>query len=400
MIGLIPAENWEYSHSDIIRGLGAALSPRKESGALCLDGIGDCIPVRSARAALVAAIRALNLPTGARIGVPLYCCPVVFKAVEATGCTPSFIDVELETSCMSAADLSAKCSQVDAVIAVHMFGNLCDMSGLQEAAQGKPIIEDCAQSLGSKIDGRMAGSFGTIAAFSFRSGKYLSVGEGGALFSNHADIHTRISKLISELPAGSCAEECTHIAKTYMRSALRSKPFYGLVGHALWSIYNKTVEYSTKTPIVLSQIFKSDLAITLKRLPLLEYAIEGQRAIAEFYTRNLKLDPCMLCSEKPGTFYNRYLYPIIFSSSKDRDLMAAYLHSRQIDTAKPYQDITDVAATHYGYAGDCPAAEETAKRVLVIPSYYSLKNIEVQRIAECLNAGWTEIRSRSHQQSI
>ena len=181
-----------------------------------------------------------------------------------------------------------------------------------------------------------------------------------------------------------------------MRSRLRSKPFYGLVGHALWSIYNKTVEYSTKTPIVLSQILRSDLAITLKRLPLLDYAIEGQRANAEFYTRNLKLNPGMLCPEKPGTFYNRYLYPIIFPSSNYRDLMASYLHSRQIDTVKPYKDIADVAATHYGYAGDCPVAEQTAKRVLVIPSYYSLKKREVQRIAECLNAGWSDITSRNH----
>ena len=224
MVGLLPAELWEYRLGDLVHGLAAVLGRRKLNGMFDIDGVGSCISARSGRAALIAAIKALNLPPGARIGVPLYCCPVVFKAIKATGCTPRFIDVELETSCMSADDLSAKRSEVDAVIAVHMFGNLCDISSLQEAAQGRPIIEDCAQSIGSKIDGRMAGSLGTIAVFSFRSGKYLSVGEGGALFSNHAEIRTRLSKLIGELPSNSRTEECAHIAKTYIRSMLRSKP--------------------------------------------------------------------------------------------------------------------------------------------------------------------------------
>ena len=188
MLGLLPTEYWEYNLSDILRSLPVALGPSKQNGMLNIAGLGNCIPTRSARAGIVAAIKALDLPPGARIGVPLYCCPVVFKAIKAAGCTARFIDVEYSTGCMSTEDLLAKRSQLDAIIAVHMFGNLCDMPGLQEAAEGKPIIEDCAQSLGSRLDGRMAGSFSTIAAFSFRSGKYLSVGEGGALFSSDADV--------------------------------------------------------------------------------------------------------------------------------------------------------------------------------------------------------------------
>ena len=141
MLSLLPTENWEYKVSDIFRGFAASLGPRELSGVLNLDGLGNCIPTRSARAGLVAAIKALDLLPGARIGVPLYCCPVVFKAIEMAGCKASFIDVESATYCMSAGDLFAKHSQVDAVIAVHMFGNLCDMPRLQDAAQGKPIIE-------------------------------------------------------------------------------------------------------------------------------------------------------------------------------------------------------------------------------------------------------------------
>lgn len=391
MIGLLPAEHWEYKFSDIICGLAAAMGSKKQSDMLYIDALGSCIPARSGRAALIAAIRALELPSGARIGVPLYCCPVVFKAIVAAGCAARFIDVEPATYCMSAGDLFAKRSQLDAVIAVHMFGNLCDMPSLAESAQGKPIIEDCAQSLGSKLGGRMAGSFGTIAVFSFRSGKCPSVGEGGALFSNNADIRSRLSRLIAEMPVPSRAEECAHVVLTYIRSMLRSRPLYGVAGYPLWRIYNKTVDDSAKSPIILSHIYRSDLAVIINRLARLHSVIEGQRAHAGFYSRTLKLDSNMLCSEKPSTFYNRYLYPITFPSPEHRDLIADYLYRRRIDTMKPYKDIVEVAARHYGYTGDCPAAEQISKRVLVIPGYYNLKEREIQRIAGCLNEGWMEI---------
>ena len=101
----------------------------------------------------------------------------------------------------------------------------------------------------------------------------------------------------------------------------------------------------------------------------------------------------MLCPERLGTFYNRYHYPITFSSAEHRDFIAAYLLSRQIDTMKYLDDVVNVAAKNYGYTGDCPVAEQISKRVLIIPSYYSLKKGEVQRIAHCLNEGWKEIKS-------
>lgn len=386
MLGLIPAENWEYSLGDVFAGVISAISAGdEEHNTINIDGIGSCIPTRSARAAIHTAIKALNLAPGARIGVPLYCCPVVFKAVEAAGCTHCFIDIDLATYCMSSEDLALKRNNLDAVIAVHMFGNTCDMPALINVAQGKPIIEDCAQSLGSKINGMMAGTFGTIAAFSFRSGKYLTVGEGGALFSNQQNIIAILSEAISKLPVPGIADELIHLAETYIRTKLRTRPLYGLVGYPLWQFYNKTVDYSTKSPIVFSQSYISDLAIAVKRLQHLSAAIYKQRAYADLYTRTLKLEQNMLCMEKPGTFYNRYLYPIFFQSASQRDLVMAHLHKHQIGTAKPYHDIAAVAAKNYGYKGDCPISEQVADRILAIPSYYRLKENDIKHIAYCLN---------------
>lgn len=393
MFGLVPAENWDYKVSDIIRGLASALDSKKPNKMVDIAGIGSCIPTRSGRSAIVTAIRALDLPPGARIGVPLYSCPVVFKAIKASGCRACFIDMEPDTFCLSAGDLSAKRSKLDALIVIHMFGNMCDMPSVLKVVKGIPIIEDCAQSLGSKLDGRMAGSFGTIAVFSFRSGKYLSVGEGGALFSSLKHVHSRLAQLIAEMPVPGRAEECMHVAKTYIRSSLRSRPLFGAVGYPLWRIYNKKVDYTAKTPIVNGQIYKPDLDLTSHRLSFIDNAIKRQRTNADYYSRTLNLDSGMLCSEKAGAFYNRYLYPITFPSSKHRDMMADYLFRRQIGTIKPYQDIVEVAASHYGYSGDCPVTEQISKRILAIPSHYNLKQGDVQRIGNCLNEGWEEIKN-------
>jgi dTDP-4-amino-4,6-dideoxygalactose transaminase len=292
---------------------------------------------------------------------------------------------------MSAEDLYAKRSQIEAVIAVHMFGNLCDMPSLTTAAGDIPIIEDCAQSLESKLDGRPAGSMGTIGFFSFRSGKYLSVGEGAALFSNRKDIQSRLSEVISEMPIPSRTDEFSHVAVTYLRSMLRRRPLYGALGSYIWSTYNKTVDYSAQSPIILTQGYATDLAIANDRMRSLDSAIAKQREHAEFYSSRLELDPGMLLREKKGAFYNRYLCPILFRSSEERDGMADYLQSRQIAPSKPYKDIAEVAATHYGYTGDCPVAEQVANGVLAIPSNYSLKGSDLEHIARSVNEGWKAI---------
>ena len=86
MFGRIPVENWDYKVSDMVGGLAAALGKRKSKERIDILGIGSCFTTRSGRSAIVAAIKAFDLPSGAHIGVPLYSCPVVFKAIEKAGC--------------------------------------------------------------------------------------------------------------------------------------------------------------------------------------------------------------------------------------------------------------------------------------------------------------------------
>ena len=104
----------------------------------------------------------------------------------------------------------------------------------------------------------MAGSFGDVAFFSFRSGKYLSVGEGGALFSSNADIRSRVSQSVAAMPTPDPKEEWVHLAKTYFKSLLRSKPLYGLAGYPLWSFLGKEMNLSARSGVTLSRILQAD----------------------------------------------------------------------------------------------------------------------------------------------
>ncbi len=117
------------------------------------------------------------------------------------------------------------------------------------------------------------------------------------------------------------------------------------------------------------------------------------RANADYLAAALNFESSMLCQEVPRTFYNRYQYPITFPSSEDRDFMADYLHKKQIDSSKPVQDAAEIGRTYYDYKGDCPVAEQLSKRVLVIPTYQTLKKSEIENIARCLNQGWAKICS-------
>jgi len=388
MPSLIPAELHHYSLRDVAIGLSASRTPDDNPAAITLPDVGTGIAVRSARAAVIVALKALGLPEGSRVGVPLYCCPVVFKAIKAAGCRPRFVDVDPESHCLSLRDLRSKRSDIEAVIAVHMFGNLCDMPKVHEIMEGKPVIEDCAQSLGSKLEGRACGSFGDMAFFSFRSGKYLAVGEGAALFTRESDLRTRVLSLVEALPVPSRTEEIRHVMATYVRSTLRSRPWWGWLGARIWAVYNKKTDFADKSPIVVGRMFSSDLAVFRRRIRGLESMIASQRAHADYLERHLRLGATQLPVAGIRAIPNRFMYPIVFAAADSRKAMTAYLKRHGIGTATPYEDTVAGATENYAYEGDCPSAERLLQRTLVIPSYYSLRKKDMEHIVRSANDGW------------
>ena len=130
--------------------------------------------------------RPSTCPPAPQVGVPLFCCSVVFDAICQAGLTPRFIDSSVDDYNLSIEDLQKKRSGLAAVVPVHMFGKPADMDAIDAAAEGIPVIEDCAQSLLSTYKGRLTGLLSTVSFFSFRCGKYISAGEGSAIICRDA----------------------------------------------------------------------------------------------------------------------------------------------------------------------------------------------------------------------
>ena len=388
MTTLIPTEAWKFSLKDVVTGLLSIFSTDCATQELHISGIGRAITARSGRAGIVIALKALGLARGAGIGVPLYCCPVVFKAIAEAGYRPVFIDTEPDDYTISPSSAENRIEGVEAIIAVHMFGNLCDIPTLIKVLNGKPLIEDCAQSLGSSFEGMPSGSFGAISVFSFRSGKYLSVGEGGALVAKDLRIRDQIKRLIDKMPTPRRTEVFLHVFKTYLRSKLRRRPLWGLAGSLLWSFYNKKVNFIDKSTIHLGRAMPSDIILASLRMNSLERTINKQRSNANFFIENIALPKEMLNLERTGRILNRFMFPIRLRSARECDYFADILLKRSISTSRPYYDVLQGAPKHYGYEGDCPNAESLLRRTLVIPVHYELRMRDLERIVSAINSAW------------
>ncbi|MGC8893094.1 MAG: DegT/DnrJ/EryC1/StrS family aminotransferase [Candidatus Saccharicenans sp.] len=393
MKNVIPRDLWDYRIGDLFYQLlyeiGAVGGNHEKY--LHIKGLGKCLPISSGRAALVIAIKSLRLPPGARIGVPLFCCPVVFEAIERAGGQPVFIDCDKDTFCLSVNDLEKKVKNLNGLIVVHMFGNPANMDEILYTARNIPVIEDCAQALGSRYNNKALGQFGKISMFSFRSGKYISAGEGGAIFSNDQKIHEECARIVRLLPKPNIINEIKHLIMTATKSYFRQRPLYGLIGRRIWGSISNYGKISKRESISLSTIYKSDLALIKKRLRFLDMMVQNQRKIASIYLQELEIDKDMMCWEKPSTYYNRFYFPITFPSKQMRDRMAEFLLINNIDSMKYLDGLIPVARKHFGYEGGCPVSETLSERVLNLPCYYNLAEHEVEMIIKAFNSSWNKM---------
>jgi len=158
-------------------------------------GTVHAVAVSNGTVALELALRALGIGPGDEVIVPARSFFATVSCVVAVGATPVFADIDRKTQNIlpeSAARMVSRATR--AIICVHLGGLPCDVSGLQQLCgkEGLFLIEDCAQAHGAAIDGRMVGSFGDIAAFSFCTDKIISTGgEGGMVVTSSGKLWKR-----------------------------------------------------------------------------------------------------------------------------------------------------------------------------------------------------------------
>lgn len=114
------------------------------------------------------------------------------------GATPVFVDIRPDSWCLDSEQVEAAITpKTKAIMAVHLYGNLCDMDALLAIgdSHGIPVIEDAAEAVGSVYHGKRAGSMGRFGAFSFHGTKTITTGEGGMFVTNDPDLYEQLLTL-------------------------------------------------------------------------------------------------------------------------------------------------------------------------------------------------------------
>jgi dTDP-3-amino-3,4,6-trideoxy-alpha-D-glucose transaminase len=158
-------------------------------------GAGHAIGVANGTEAITLALRALGVGAGDDVVVPSFTFWASAEAICNAGARPVFCDVDPATYVATPDTVRAALTPATkAVVAVHLFGNVCDVRGIE--ALGVPVLEDSAQAAGSTGPDGRPGALGTIATFSFYPSKNLGAfGDGGAITTSDAALAEEVRVL-------------------------------------------------------------------------------------------------------------------------------------------------------------------------------------------------------------
>lgn len=161
-------------------------------------GVRYAIATSSCTGALHMGLHALGIGPGDEVILAdtnwiATCAPIVYL-----GAKPVFVDILPDSWCIDPEKAEAAItSKTKAIIATHLYGNLCDMDRLLAIGEryGIAVIEDAAEAIGSVYKGKRAGSMGTFGVFSFHGTKTITTGEGGMFVTNDPDLYETVLTL-------------------------------------------------------------------------------------------------------------------------------------------------------------------------------------------------------------
>ena len=158
-----------------------------------------CVGVGNGLDALFLALKALGIKEGDEVIVPSNTYIATALAVTYVGATPVFVEPDIRTFNIDPSRIEeAITDKTKAIMPVHLYGQPCDMDPIMEIAKkyGLFVVEDCAQAHGATYKGKVIGSFGDAAGFSFYPGKNLgALGDGGAMVTNDEELAKAVRAL-------------------------------------------------------------------------------------------------------------------------------------------------------------------------------------------------------------
>jgi dTDP-4-amino-4,6-dideoxygalactose transaminase len=208
-------EEVEEAIHDVIRQsayIGGPFAAAFERDFAEYQRVKSCVGVGNGTDAIEIALEGLRLPPQSEVIVPANSFIATSEAVTRSGLRVVFADVDPATYTLDVEDVRRRIGpSTSAIVAVHLYGQPCDMEGILGLAQRHrlKVIEDCAQAHGAEYKGRRVGTLGDIGTFSFYPGKNLGAyGDAGAIVTNDEELakrcrmianHGRIEKYNHEL---------------------------------------------------------------------------------------------------------------------------------------------------------------------------------------------------------
>lgn len=271
--------------------------------------------------------------TNKKVAIPNNVCMNVILPIYFSENIPVFIDIEKDTLGLNISKLQGK--EIDSLIAVHSYGNICNINTIEEYCKEKNIflIEDVAVAQGLSFENKPIGSFGDVSILSFGSGKNIDIEHGGAILTNDEKIFQSIKEHLATLPDFSIEKE-----KALDSISKQHTKVYNLdYGNSLNKHHQefKSICLQNKDNF----LFKFDSSFSDKLnhgLDNLENLISLRKRNAEYLNNRLKnIQGITILEPKNGSSYWRFN---IFIENY-RDELFSYLLSKKYKVSSWYHSV-------------------------------------------------------------
>jgi perosamine synthetase len=312
-------------------------------------GARHAVGVCNGTVALHLALITLGIGPGDEVIVPTFTYIAAVNAIAYTGATPVFVDSRRDNWQMDSTDVRRKISaRTKALMVVHLYGHPCEMDALKEIAREHRlfVVEDCAEAFGARYKGRLVGTFGDIATFSFYGNKTITTGEGGMVVTND--------------------QALAESAKHFKGQGLAPNREY----------WHDVIGYNYRMTNICA-------AIGLAQLERADEFLSKKRELAKTYQKYLQGLPVEMHGESADVTHSYWMTSILIENPADRDGLRAHLRERGIETRPlfyPVHMMPMYVAGHQTY----PVAQDLAERGINLPSWPGLGASQAEAIASAI----------------
>jgi dTDP-4-amino-4,6-dideoxygalactose transaminase len=313
--------------------------------------------------ALELAALLLKIQPGDEVIVPSFTFVSTPNAFVLRGAKPVFVDVRPDTLNMDETKLEQLITErTRAIVPVHYAGVGCEMDAIGSIAAkyNIPIVEDNAHGLFGKYKGRYLGTFGTFATQSFHETKNFICGEGGALLINDRQYIER-AEIMRE------------------KGTNRSRFFRGQIDKYTWVDIGSSFLPSDLLAAFLYAQLEAREEIQTKRQRVWEYYYKNLDPWAEAQGVRLPVVPDS-CEQSYHMFY------LLLPSLEIRQALIEHLKAKGILSVFHYLPLhlSDMGRHFGGKEGDCPVTEDVSDRLLRLPFYNELDEVDQARVVEVI----------------